>query len=70
MMSSYTTDNKEIPTYCKWCHKVEITFDQNRKSKSGKLIPIEKASGLSHECESRPRTNGGGTTNTTRGTVK
>jgi hypothetical protein len=59
------SNTKEIPTYCRYCHKVQITFDQSRKSKSGKLIPIEKSSGLPHECDQRPKTNGGGNNTTT-----
>lgn len=40
------------PIYCRneGCH-VEIEFDPNRKSKSGRLIPIEKSSGVGHNCK-------------------
>jgi hypothetical protein len=36
---------------------VELTFDENRRSKSGRLIPIEKSTGLPHEYDGRPKTN-------------
>lgn len=40
------------PIYCRnqGCN-VEITFDPNIKSKSGRLIPVEKSSGLNHQCK-------------------
>ena len=39
---------------CKWCNKVELTFDNAYKSKTGKLIPLDKSSGLPHQCSSNP----------------
>lgn len=41
---------------CKYCNSTEITFDNAHKSKSGKLIPLEKASGLPHNCSENPFT--------------
>lgn len=42
------------PIYCQWCHNVEITFSEHFKSKTGKFIPIEKASGVPHNCPQNP----------------
>lgn len=39
---------------CKYCNQVAIEFDVNRKSKSGKLLPIEVASGVPHSCPQNP----------------
>ena len=39
------------PLLCKYCNVTQIEFDVNRKSKSGKLIPIEKSSGVNHNCK-------------------
>jgi hypothetical protein len=41
---------------CKWCNKVELVFDNAYKSKTGKLIPLDKTSGLPHQCASNPYT--------------
>jgi hypothetical protein len=40
------------PIYCRnvGCD-VELCFDVNIRSKSGRLIPIEKSSGLKHQCK-------------------
>jgi hypothetical protein len=39
---------------CKYCNKVELTFDQAFKSKTGKLIPLDKTSGQPHQCAENP----------------
>jgi hypothetical protein len=39
---------------CKYCNKVELTFDNAFKSKTGKLIPLDKTSGLPHQCAENP----------------
>jgi hypothetical protein len=41
---------------CKYCNKVELTFDPNFKSKSGKMIPLDKMSGQPHQCSGNPFT--------------
>lgn len=49
-----TSQQQQQPIYCKWCGRVEITFSDNFKSKSGKYIPIEKSSGIPHKCTANP----------------
>lgn len=39
---------------CKWCNKTELVFDNAYKSKTGKLIPLDKTSGLPHQCSENP----------------
>ena len=41
------------PLYCRNECGTEITFD-NRKSKSGRYIPISVQSGLPHQCPKSP----------------
>lgn len=53
-MSNGSAVTEKQPTYCKWCGRVEITFSDAFKSKSGKFIPIEKASGVPHKCTANP----------------
>ena len=45
----------------------ELTWDKSRKSESGKMIPIEKATNEPHQCPKSTfnQDNGGGTTATT-----
>ncbi|MGH9952235.1 MAG: hypothetical protein ACRD5J_11440, partial [Nitrososphaeraceae archaeon] len=42
------------PTICKYCNKVELVFDSAYKSKTGKMIPLDKTSGLPHQCAESP----------------
>jgi hypothetical protein len=51
---SQTTQLSKKPLVCKYCNVVQIEFDVNRKSKSGKLLPIEVASGIPHSCPQNP----------------
>jgi hypothetical protein len=46
---TYVTKVSKKPIYCRNECGTEITFD-SRKSKSGKSIPIDVGSGLSHQC--------------------
>ena len=43
---------------CKYCNNTELIFDNAHKSKSGKLIPLEKATGLPHNCSENPYSKG------------
>jgi hypothetical protein len=43
-----------MSSICKYCQKVELTFDNAHKSKSGRLIPLDKQSGLPHQCSESP----------------
>jgi hypothetical protein len=43
-------------TICKYCNKLELVFDNAHKSKSGRLIPLDKQSGLPHQCSESPYT--------------
>lgn len=45
---------QQQPVFCKFCHKVELAFNEHFKSKSGKYIPIEKAGGVPHNCSQNP----------------
>lgn len=45
---------QQQPIFCKHCHRVELTFNESFKSKSGKYIPIAKASGVPHKCSANP----------------
>ena len=48
-MSYQQTQQERKPIYCRNNCGIEICFD-SRKSKSGKSIPIDKSSGLPHQC--------------------
>jgi hypothetical protein len=41
---------------CKYCQKVELSFNEAYKSKTGRLIPLDKTSGLPHQCSESPYT--------------
>jgi hypothetical protein len=43
-----------MSSLCKYCQKVELVFDNAHKSKSGRLIPLDKQSGLPHNCAENP----------------
>jgi hypothetical protein len=43
-------------TVCKYCNKVELSFSDAFKSKTGKMIPLDKASGVPHQCPENPYT--------------
>jgi hypothetical protein len=43
-----------MSSICKFCNKTEIVFDNAFKSKTGKMIPIDKASGVPHNCSENP----------------
>lgn len=45
-----------MSSICRYYQKTEIVFDENFKSKSGKLIPLDKASGSPHQCAENPYT--------------
>lgn len=51
-MATQVSHQVRNPIYCRnpGCN-VELTFDQARVSKSDRLIPIEKSSGLNHQCK-------------------
>jgi hypothetical protein len=43
-----------MSSICKYCNKVELTFDKFHVSKSGKMIPLDKNSGMPHQCSENP----------------
>ena len=43
-----------MSSVCRYCNKVELAFDNTFKSKTGKLIPLDKTSGLPHQCSENP----------------
>jgi hypothetical protein len=43
-----------MSSICKYCNKTELVFDNAFKSKTGKLIPLDKTSGLPHSCSDNP----------------
>lgn len=42
------------PLYCRNNCGIEITFIPGMKSKSGKMIPVQKSNGLAHQCPNSP----------------
>ena len=55
-------------TQCQYGCGKELTWDKSRKSESGKMIPIEKATNEPHQCPkstyNQQQDSGGGTTTT------
>lgn len=45
---------KKPQLLCRYCNTVAIEFDVNRRSRTGKLLPIEVASGVAHSCTMSP----------------
>ena len=43
-----------MSTFCKYCGRTELVFDNAYKSKTGRLIPLDKTSGLPHQCTESP----------------
>jgi hypothetical protein len=52
-----------MSSICKHCNVTELVFDSQHKTKSGKFIPLEKSTGLPHNCPENPfkATNGDST---------
>jgi hypothetical protein len=65
--NAWKESRKEKKIFCKYCLEVEICFDDEHVTPSGKFIPLEKDTLKIHECSQRQDNPNTGRTTTVKG---